>query len=176
MKKFFVCLLMVLMVHGAVFSQKKNNTSAVAGLKKETIQKIQDNYDSYKKVALQIWDYAEVGYKEVKSSALHSQTLSENGFNIETGVAGIPTAFVATYGSGKPVIGILAEYDALPGLSQQATAERKPVEGKDAGHGCGHHLFGTASVAAEIDLLWRIADSTDLLQVFLRYCSKSFIY
>jgi aminobenzoyl-glutamate utilization protein B len=65
-------------------------------------------------------------------------------------VAGIPTAFVATYGTGSPVIGILAEYDALPGLAQEAIAEKKSIEGKAGGHGCGHHLFGTASVSAGI--------------------------
>jgi aminobenzoyl-glutamate utilization protein B len=60
----------------------------------------------------------------------------------------IPTAFVASYGSGSPVIGILAEFDALPGMSQQAVPEKKPIEGKNAGQACGHHLFGVASVAA----------------------------
>ena len=79
----------------------------------------------YKDIALQIWNYAEVGYKEVKSAALLQKTLSDNGFDVKAGVAGIPTAFVATYGSGKPVIGILAEYDALPGLSQEATPGKK---------------------------------------------------
>lgn len=106
-------------------------------------------YPRYKDIALKIWDYAEVGYKEVKSSAMHQETLKAAGFQVEAGVAGIPTAFVATYGSGKPVIGILAEFDALPGISQQAIPE-KASAGKDAGHACGHHLFGTASVAAGI--------------------------
>ncbi|MFX8871910.1 amidohydrolase, partial [Acinetobacter baumannii] len=82
---------------------------------------------------MRIWDFAEVGYKEVKSSALHQQTLKDAGFTVESGVAGIPTAFVATYGSGKPVIAILAEYDALPGISQQAVPV-KTSAGKDAGH------------------------------------------
>ena len=70
-------------------------------------------------------------------------------------MAGIPTAFVATYGSGSPVIGILAEYDALPGIMQDAVPERKIAEGKQAGHACGHHLFGTASVAAGIAIILR---------------------
>jgi aminobenzoyl-glutamate utilization protein B len=106
-------------------------------------------YPRYKDIALTIWDYAEVGYKEVKSAALHQETLKKAGFQIENNVAGIPTAFIASYGSGKPVIAILAEYDALPGISQKATPERSSA-GKDAGHACGHHLFGTASVAAGI--------------------------
>jgi aminobenzoyl-glutamate utilization protein B len=103
-------------------------------------------------VARTIWEYAEVGYQETKSSALLQQELKGAGFTVEAGVAGIPTAFVATAGSGKPVIGILAEFDALPGINQDAVPERKPIEGKQAGHACGHHLFGTASVSAGIAL------------------------
>ena len=121
-------------------------------LKAAAAADIQSNYETYKKIALQIWDYAEVGYKEVKSSALLQKTLSDAGFTVKAGVADIPTAFVASYGSGAPVIGILAEYDALPGLAQQAVADKKSIEGKSAGHGCGHHLFGTASVAAGIEI------------------------
>ena len=101
-------------------------------------------------VARTIWDYAEVGYQETKSSALLQQELTKAGFKVQAGVAGIPTAFVASAGSGKPVIGILAEYDALPGITQDAVPERKPIAGKLAGHACGHHLFGTASVSSAI--------------------------
>lgn len=121
-------------------------------VKTRAITDIQSHYDEYKKIAFQIWDYAEVGYKEVKSSALLQKTLADNGFTVKAGVADIPTAFVATYGSGSPVIGILAEFDALPGLSQQAVPEKSSIEGKNAGHGCGHHLFGTASAAAGIEI------------------------
>lgn len=118
--------------------------------KTATIQFLEGSYAADKRTALQIWDYAELGYKETKSAALHVQNLKNAGFTVETGVAGIPTAFVATYGTGSPVIGILAEYDALPGLAQEAVAEKKSIEGKAGGHGCGHHLFGTASVSAGI--------------------------
>jgi aminobenzoyl-glutamate utilization protein B len=121
-------------------------------LKAQSITGIQSHYDEYKHIALQIWDFAEVGYKEVKSSALLQKTLADNGFNVKAVVADIPTAFVASFGSGSPVIGILAEFDALPGLSQQAVPEKAAIEGKAAGHGCGHHLFGTASVAAGIEI------------------------
>jgi aminobenzoyl-glutamate utilization protein B len=136
-------------------AQKKTKTTSPAfnpadALKTEATQGIQSGYDDYKKIALQIWNYAEVGYKEVKSSALHQQTLKDNGFDVKAGVADIPTAFVASYGTGKPVIGILAEFDALPGMSQEASPDKKAIPGKDAGHACGHHLFGTASVAAGI--------------------------
>ena len=102
------------------------------------------------KVAMDIWDFAEVGYQETRSSTLLQQQLRDAGFSVEAGVAGMPTAFTATYGSGSPVIGILAEFDALPGITQQATPERTPAAQKEAGHACGHHLFGTASTFAAI--------------------------
>ncbi len=96
----------------------------------------------------QIWEYSEVGLKEVRSSAAMQEFLRAQGFEIQSGVAGMPTAFVASWGSGKPVIGILAEFDALPGVSQQAVPERKAREGVDAGHACGHSVFGAASAGA----------------------------
>jgi aminobenzoyl-glutamate utilization protein B len=121
-------------------------------VKKNAQVRIDKQYDMYKQAALSIWGFSEVGYKEHKSSALLQEVLTKNGFAVEAGVAGIPTAFVATYGSGNPVIGILAEFDALPGLSQQAVPEKKPDPVRTAGHACGHHLFGVASVAAAIEL------------------------
>jgi aminobenzoyl-glutamate utilization protein B len=134
------------------FTQKKSTLPKTDIAKKEAILDLQNNVAPYKDIALKIWGYSEVGYKEEKSSALLKELLSKEGFQVESGVAGIPTAFVATYGSGSPVIGILAEYDALPGLSQQAVPEKKEADGRLSGHGCGHHLFGTASVAAGIEL------------------------
>lgn len=116
--------------------------------KADVLSAIDANRERAAKVALEIWDLAEVGYQETRSSALLQQQLRDAGFSVEAGVAGMPTAFVATYGSGSPVIGILAEFDALPGITQQATPERTPVPQKDAGHACGHHLFGTASTFA----------------------------
>jgi aminobenzoyl-glutamate utilization protein B len=134
------------------FTQKKATLPKTDIAKKEAILDLQNKVAPYKDIALKIWGYSEVGYKEEKSSALLKELLSKEGFQVESGVAGIPTAFVATYGSGSPVIGILAEYDALPGLSQQAVPEKKEADGRLSGHGCGHHLFGTASVAAGIEL------------------------
>ncbi|HSK12818.1 MAG TPA: amidohydrolase [Phnomibacter sp.] len=126
-------------------------------IKEQTLSGIEARRDTYKQTALQIWNYAELGYKEVQSSALLQKLLKENGFSVEAGVAGIPTAFVATFGSGSPVIGLLAEYDALPGLAQEAVPEKKSIGGQIGGHGCGHHLFGTASVAAGISIKELIA-------------------
>ena len=91
---------------------------------------------------------AELGYQEVRSARALADFLADDGFKVTTGVADIPTAFVASAGSGKPVIGILAEFDALPGLSQAPVPKRQPIEGAAAGHACGHHLFGAASATA----------------------------
>ncbi len=104
----------------------------------------------YAELALTIWDKAELGYLENDSSTLLQDTLAREGFTVETGVAGLPTAFVASYGSGKPVIGLLAEFDALPGISQTAAPVREAATDKHSGHACGHHLFGAGSVAAAV--------------------------
>ena len=143
----------ILMVSTVTAQKKKGKTTVNPTdiIKSEAIADLQAKYPDYKGIALQIWDFAEVGYKEVKSSTLHQKTLTDAGFTVTAGVADMPTAFVATYGSGSPVIAILAEYDALPGLSQEASPEKKTA-GKNAGHGCGHNLFGTASVAAGIEI------------------------
>ena len=155
-------LLLALVLMGLqVVAQKKAKldpaTQQVNANKEAALAALSSAYEADKKTALQIWEYAEVGYKEVKSAALHIQHLKDAGFTVETGVAGIPTAFVATYGSGSPAIGILAEYDALPGINQSTSAERDPIVGKNAGHACGHHLFGTASVSAGIAIKELIA-------------------
>jgi aminobenzoyl-glutamate utilization protein B len=115
------------------------------------LKSIQENKSVYTTVAHQIWSYAEMGYQEEQSSALLQKTLKSEGFDITTGVAEIPTAFVASYGSGEPVIALLGEFDALPGLSQKALPYKVSNDAK-AGHACGHHLFGTASAAAAIAL------------------------
>ncbi len=112
-------------------------------------QNIDTHKEKYEKLAQTIWEYAEMGYLEEKSSKLLQETLLESDFVINDGIAGIPTAFVAEYSNGGPIIGILAEFDALPGLSQDATPFRQSLGG-DAGHACGHHLFGAGSVQAAI--------------------------
>lgn len=99
-------------------------------------------------LARQIWERPEVALQERFASGLLADQLEAAGFHVERGVAGMPTAFVASWGSGGPTIGILGEYDALPGLSQRLTAERSPVAQGGPGHGCGHNLFGVASLGA----------------------------
>ena len=128
------------------------------------------NVDAYaarmSEVALQIWSAPELGYMETKTSALLQDELKAAGFRIETGVGGIPTAFIARGGSNEgPVIAILAEMDSLPGLAQAAEPERKPISDQASGHACGHHLFGSAAVAAAIAVKKWLDDTGTRAQV-----------
>ncbi len=118
---------------------------------------IEANASTLNRVNRNIWGWAETGLEEHKSSKELQDLLRANGFTVESGVANMPTAFVASFGSGRPVIGILAEFDALPGLSQDATAERKARPEVMAGHGCGHSVFGTASTGAAIGVKQALA-------------------
>jgi len=97
-----------------------------------------------------IWEYAELGLVEFKSSALIADILEEHGFAVERGIADMPTAFVASYGSGGPIIGVMGEYDALPGLSQKAVPYQEPIVEEASGHGCGHNIHGTSGMAGAI--------------------------
>jgi aminobenzoyl-glutamate utilization protein B len=113
---------------------------------------VDEHQEELRRINRSIWNHAEVGLLEVESSRELQAFLGANGFEVEAGVAGMPTAFVASYGSGRPVIAVLAEYDALPGLSQTEEPTRSPRPEASAGHGCGHSLFGTASAAAAVAL------------------------
>ena len=104
-----------------------------------------------------IWAYAEIALREHRSAAALADHAERQGFRVERGVAGMPTAFVATYGEGRPVIGVMGEYDALPGLSQKALPEKVPLVEGAGGHGCGHNLFGAASLGAAIAIKEQIA-------------------
>jgi aminobenzoyl-glutamate utilization protein B len=107
------------------------------------------NAGRWEDVSRKIWEYAETALKETRSAELLEEILEKEGFAVTRGVAGMPTAFVASAGSGSPVVAILAEYDALPGLSQKAgEAKKDPALAGAPGHGCGHNLLGTAAVAA----------------------------
>src|SRR4051812_36901267 len=141
MKRISILLLTITILAAPAVAQKT---------KQDVIKSIDSKYDQYSATAKKIWDFAEVGYQEEQSSALLQQTLKDAGFNVQANIAGEPTAFTASYGSGKPVVGILGEYDALPGVSQDAVPELKPISGKKAGHAFGHHLFRTASATAAI--------------------------
>jgi len=111
---------------------------------------IENNKELIVEMSDKIWDFAELGLIEFKSSALLADELEKQGFRVERGIAGMPTAFVATWGEGKPVIGIMGEYDALPGLSQKRVPWKETVEKGKPGHGCGHNVHGTSGMAAAI--------------------------
>lgn len=136
------------------------NSQELSEEKAKVIHSLDLDKDKYADVAHQIWELAELGYLEEKSSSLLQKTMADAGFKVTNGVADIPTAFESSYGSGYPVIGILAEFDALPGLSQEAVPVKTKREGCTAGHACGHHLFGTASVASAIAIKeWMMANN-----------------
>ena len=114
-------------------------------------ESIQDHKNTFSEVALKIWNHAEMGYQEFKSSNLLANELEKEGFRITKNVAGIPTAFIAEYGLTGPVIGILGEFDALPGLAQSTSPFKEIINNNTgAGHACGHHLFGAASAWAAV--------------------------
>lgn len=119
--------------------------------KKNAIEKAEELQPLINEISSTLWNYSETALKETRSANFLIKKLRTAGFKIEEGVAGMPTAFVATYGSGTPVIGILAEYDALPGVGNQAVPERLArTDGVKSGHGCGHNLFAAASVGGAI--------------------------
>lgn len=143
MKRITLFLLFSLAI-SAVQGQKmtKNKKAVVASIEKhrEALVKISDS----------IWALAETAFNESESSRILADYAEKNGLTVTRGVADIPTAFTATYGSGSPVISILGEFDALPGISQKASPVKEPLEPGAAGHGCGHNMFGTASLGSAI--------------------------
>lgn len=131
-------------------TEKRVKTAQISKEEQQLLNSLDKHSTKYAYIAKQIWSLAELGYQEKESSLLLQQTLREAGFAITQGVADIPTAFVASYGQGEPVVAILAEFDALPGISQDSVPERTVLKEGGSGHACGHHLFGTGSVAAAI--------------------------
>ena len=127
-------------------------------LKKEVIASVETQKDELITVSDKIWAAAEIAFQEKVSSQTLIDYARANGFDVEVGVAETPTAFVATYGSGKPVIGILGEFDALPGISQKTVPEKTPYKKGAAGHGCGHNMYGTASLGAAVAIKNLIAE------------------
>ncbi|MDY6819575.1 MAG: amidohydrolase [Halobacteriales archaeon] len=118
--------------------------------KQAVFDAVEERRDHLVDLATELWENPELSLEEHDAAALLAATLEEEGFDVERGVAGMETAFVARYGEADPVIGVLGEYDALPDLSQKVKAEREPVEEGAPGHGCGHNLFGVGSLGAAI--------------------------
>ncbi len=139
-----ILLFMGLLVSLPALAQK------MTASKKAIVQSVENHQAELIAISDSIWALAETAFQESGSSKILANYAEANGFKVERGVAGIPTAFVATYGSGSPVISILGEFDALPGISQKAQPTKEPLHPGAAGHGCGHNLFGTASLASAI--------------------------
>jgi aminobenzoyl-glutamate utilization protein B len=142
-----ILILSALLIVPSAFAQKKKKTDPLNNV---AIEYLDHSFSVYDHLQKEIWRNAELGFLETKSSKALQDQLKTNGFAVEANVAGMPTAFVASFGSGSPVIGILAEFDALPGLSQDTVPYKKPVIEGGSGHGCGHNVFGVGSVAGAI--------------------------
>jgi aminobenzoyl-glutamate utilization protein B len=144
MKKFlFLQLFFLLFIVASIFAQAHTDVN-----KQSCLDFVDQNYQDLTDLSDQIWAFEEVAFHEHQSSDALRVFARKEGFKIKDNIGGMPTAFVAEYGAGKPVIGILGEFDALPGLSQKTVPIKDPLNEGMAGHGCGHNLFGVASLAA----------------------------
>jgi len=136
-------LLLFMSISVCSFAQiNSNKNAAIASVEKHQ-QELINLGDS-------VWKFAETALKEYQSSKILSDYAAKQGFRVKTNVAEMPTAFIAEYGSGKPIIGILGEFDALPGLSQKAQPTKQPLNENMPGHGCGHNMFGAGSLGAAL--------------------------
>lgn len=154
-KNLQVLFLMIMLGLNPLFSQ----STELSPSEKWVIQQIEKNKVQYEKTSMAIWELAELGFQEEKSTLILQDLLKNQGFKVTTGQEGMSTAFIAEYGEGKPVIGFLAEFDALPGLSQKVSSNIEPLVERAPGHACGHHLFGTGSAASAIALKeWMIKE------------------
>lgn len=148
MKKSTLCFaLMIAFFSANILSAQQKIKSAT---KRSIITSVEDQKDELIKMSDEIWAHAEIAFEEYKSSKILSDYAEAQGFTVERGVADMKTAFIASYGSGKPIIGILGEFDALPGISQKAQPTKAPLEEGKPGHGCGHNLFGVGSLGAAV--------------------------
>ncbi|NBO58912.1 MAG: M20/M25/M40 family metallo-hydrolase, partial [Chitinophagia bacterium] len=144
--KYAVTLLLLLTIG---FSQAQENKSIPAN-KQTVLNSIAQQEKDLISISDKVWAAAEIAMKEYQSAKVLSDYAEQKGFKVTRNVAEIPTAFIAEYGSGKPIIGILGEFDALPGLSQKAIPYKEALKADAAGHGCGHNMFGTASLGAAV--------------------------
>ncbi|WP_339813596.1 amidohydrolase [uncultured Imperialibacter sp.] len=141
-------LLLLVLVNAFVsFGQKAQK---ISGNKKTVLESVDRHTSELVDLSDKIWEAAEIALKENVSAKALADYAEAQGFTVERGVAEMPTAFIASYGSGKPIIGIMGEYDALPGLSQKAVPEKSPLIDGAGGHGCGHNLFGPGSLGAAV--------------------------
>jgi aminobenzoyl-glutamate utilization protein B len=156
MKTILRCLALSLLAAPSLFSLSPVAATEIKN-KEEAVASIEKRKAEMTKLSDQIWAYAETAFREHKSSKALSDYAEQQGFKVERGIAGMPTAFIASYGQGQPVIGILGEFDALPGISQKASPSKEALEAGAPGHGCGHNLFGVASLSAAVSIKELIA-------------------
>jgi len=152
----YLLILIILSINISVIGQNKK----ISKQKKAVIASIEKHQSDLIRLSDEIWSLAETAFNETASAELLANYAEKNGFTVERGVAGMPTAFVATYGSGKPVISILGEFDALPGLSQKTVPTKNPLKEAAPGHGCGHNLFGVGSLGAAISIKEQLEKGT----------------
>lgn len=153
--KILSTLLLTLCLLISVYGQKKPKINKN---KQAVIATVDHMYDQLTELSDKIWSFEEIAFQETQSAEALADFAEANGFTVKRGLAEIPTAFTAEYGSGEPVIGILGEFDALPGLSQKTVPVKDPLHDGAPGHGCGHNLFGTASLGAAIAIKELIED------------------
>ncbi len=149
-KHLFLSALLLIALLSPAISQKKQ--PALSANKQAVLASVDKHGQELIQLSDQVWAFAETALREYKSSKVLADYAESQGFRVTRNVAGMPTAFIAEYGSGKPIIGILGEYDALPGLSQKAIAEKTPLKAGAGGHGCGHNMFSPASLGAAIGI------------------------
>lgn len=147
MKKIFVIIVVPFIIVASLLGQ---SVKKYGKDKEAVIHLIELMQDELIEISDTIWQYAEIGLEEYKSSKLLADFAEKNGFKVERGISGMPTAFIATYGTGKPVIGITGEYDALPGLSQKVIPKKEAIIEGGPGHGCGHNLIGTGALGTAL--------------------------
>lgn len=134
-----------------------DEAAAPSAVKRAAVASVDRHAADIIKLSDQVWAFAETALREHRSAKALADYAEGQGFRVERGVSGMPTAFVATFGEGRPIIGVMGEYDALPGISQKATPEKVPLVEGGAGHGCGHNLFGAGSLGAALAIKEQIA-------------------
>lgn len=153
----YILLLTLLLLSNLLFAQKNKKISKV---KQEVVNSVVTHQQELIDLSDKVWALAETALMEYESSKVLADYAESQGFTVERGIAGMPTAFVASSGSGKPIIAVLGEFDALPGISQKASPVKEPLEKGAAGHGCGHNLFGAGSLGAALAIKELIEDET----------------
>lgn len=152
MRNILACCMVCVLAMGGIF-RRISTALELPPLKQEAVSRLGDKASEFARISDALWSYAELGFQETRSSKLLADTLEKNGFTVVRGVSGIPTAFVASFGKERPVIGISCEFDALPGLSQKAgVAQKEPLIEGAPGHGDSHQLLGTAGVLTAVVL------------------------